>query len=238
MNKDTLKKKYANKIFSWRGGGYSGCIWEPNLGFTDDNAVYHPVISTGCGAIDDIPTLRDAIAEYLLVNSGKIEDGWNRKYDKFVMLPMTQESVDILQKTIRNDFVAIFVDAINDCFDVRESFKMCCTHCGKHFSSFDYSFSEIVSILSNAGYYRGNGGIGTITDDVFCDECKYELVDSVHEGDWVYVFGHTSESIRGKSWEVKSVSEDGRTYTVITGRDENGEDITEDVDEEYCEKTY
>lgn len=232
--KDTLGEKYANMIFSWRGGGYDGCIWEPNLGFTDDDAVYHPVISTGCGAIDDVPTLRDAIAEFLLVDSGKIEDGWNRKYDKFVMLPMTQKSIDLLQKRIRNDFVAIFVDAINDCPDVSESYEMICTHCGKHFASFYYSFSDIVSILSEAGYYRGDGGIGTITDDMFCEDCKYELADSVHEGDLIYVFYNERKELglgKDEVYEVKRIDERG--FYVV---EEEGKEFP--VTPDCCEKTY
>ena len=235
-------RKYRSTIVYWHGGGYDGCIWEPNMGFVDDRCEWHPVVSTGCGKIPDEDTLLEAIEENDAAKDEiRTATGGYRTWDYFSVHPLTQEGADWLQKNVRADYVARLIDRVNECPDVSESLMMKCTHCGKHFSSYDYSYSELVSIATEAGYYRGDGGIGIITDSVFCEDCKYELIDSVHPGDWVYLYCNRYEELReysGKRYEVKSVSDDGDEYGIIVGEDDDGEDIVVSVPADCCEKIH
>lgn len=236
MNTEEMLKKRANSLCFWRGGGYDGCIWEPNMGFVDADGIWHPTISTGSGAIDDAETLADAIEELEKVEAGELKDNpWDRKYDGFRIMPMTQESVDWFCDNVRIDYVAYFVDKIND--SLRDGFQMKCTHCGKRFSSMDLSYKEIVDICANAGYYRGDGGIGIICTDLLCDDCRYDLIESVHEGDWVYVCGNQDGIDRRKCYEVLKITDDG-DYEIIVGEDEDGNELTKIVSADDCRKQY
>lgn len=49
---DPIPEKYRNRLFDWCGGGYSGCIWQPNQGLVDKDGHWHPVFSTGRDGID------------------------------------------------------------------------------------------------------------------------------------------------------------------------------------------
>lgn len=168
-----IAEKYRNMIAYWEGGGYDGCIWEPNMGFIDKDGGWHPSISTGCKAIDDEGTLLDAIEE--MENSdceNRTKDGLWRRYDAFKLLPLTQDGVDALCSITRIDFVAKLLDDIADI--THEGFMMKCTKCGRHFASLDYSYRDIVGIMAGSGFYRGCGGVATITDEIWCDECRSE----------------------------------------------------------------
>lgn len=166
-----IEDKYRNRIATWEGGGYDGCICEPNCGFIDGEGAWHPVISTGCGAINDEDTLLDAIEE--MENSdceNKTKDGSWRRYDSFQLWDHSQEGIDHIG--LREDFKAHLLDKIAEV--THTGYEMVCTKCGRHFASFDYSYSDIICIMADSGFYRGCGGIATVTDEIWCDECRSE----------------------------------------------------------------
>lgn len=47
-----IPAKYRSRLFDWEGGGYDGCIFEPNVGLVDKDGHWHPIHSTGCDGID------------------------------------------------------------------------------------------------------------------------------------------------------------------------------------------
>ena len=155
-----------NTIIYWKGGGYDGCIWEPNMGFFDDNGEWHPVISTGCGALD---TKGDVEAEMRKQEDPNVPD-----YEKtdLLMFPIEGEHpLEWMCEHVRIDYVAVLADAL---VEAGYSVDMKCDCCGKWFSSDDYKFGDIVGIMSDSGFYKGDGGVGVIVTDVWCDECRQD----------------------------------------------------------------
>ena len=154
-----------NTIIYWKGGGYDGCIWEPNMGFFDGDGEWHPVISTGCGALD---TKGDVEAEMRKQEDPNVPD-----YEKtdLLMFPVEGEHpLEWMCEHVRIDYVAVLADAL---VEAGYSVDMKCDCCGKWFSSDDYKFSDIVGIMSDSGFYKGDGGIGVIVTDIWCDDCRY-----------------------------------------------------------------
>lgn len=149
-----------NKIFSWKGGGYSGCLWEPNLGFVDETGVWHPSVSTGYNGISS----KEDLEEYL--ENG--DDGRGIQ-----VLDLTQDSINLLCKTIRNDYVAELVDSINShaARHKMERLKMVCSECGKLFRSEYEDFRTHIAVMTMDGFYHGDGGIGIMCSDILCDDC-------------------------------------------------------------------
>lgn len=47
-----IPEKYWNRIYSWEGGGYDGCLWEPNNGIVSKDGHWHPLFSTGYAGMD------------------------------------------------------------------------------------------------------------------------------------------------------------------------------------------
>lgn len=47
-----IPPKYRNRLFDWEGGGFSGCIWEPNVGLVDKDGHWIPIYSSGRDGID------------------------------------------------------------------------------------------------------------------------------------------------------------------------------------------
>lgn len=153
-----------NTIVYWRGGGYDGCIEEPNMGFFDGDGEWHPTISTGCDALD---TKEDVEAEMKKQEDPNVPD-----YQKTGLLTFPIEGKHPLKwlcTHVRTDYVAVLADAL---VEAGYSVDMKCDGCGKWFSSYDYKFSDIVGIMTASGFYKGDGGIGTIATDIWCDDCR------------------------------------------------------------------
>jgi hypothetical protein len=47
-----IPQKYRNKLFDWKGGGYDGCFWQPNVGLVDGEGHWRPIFSTGYNGMD------------------------------------------------------------------------------------------------------------------------------------------------------------------------------------------
>ena len=163
-----------NEIIYWHGGGYPGCTWEPNMGFFDSEGVWHPVISTGSGALDTAEdvlaefTAEDVLAEFRKECDPSIEE-WEKSGIRSFSLGL-KYPLAWLCDNVRIDFVVTLADAL---VKAGYAVEMKCTHCGEWFSSMDYTFSDISSIMYGSGFYRGDNGIGIITDELWCDECRY-----------------------------------------------------------------
>lgn len=57
MEKETEKveaipERYRNRLFDWEGGGYDGCIWEPNQGIVTGDGHWRPLYSSGFDGLD------------------------------------------------------------------------------------------------------------------------------------------------------------------------------------------
>ena len=153
-----------NTIIYWKGGGYDGCIWEPNMGFFDGEGEWHPVISTGCGALD---TKEDVEAEMKKQEDPNVKD-WDKK--DILTFPIEGEHpLEWLCTHVRIDYVAVLADALAE---AGYSVDMKCDCCGEWFYSDDYKFGDIVGIMSDSGFYKGDGGIGVIVTDIWCDDCR------------------------------------------------------------------
>ncbi len=49
---DPIPEKLRETMYEWEGGGYDGCIWEPNFGFVTADGHWVPFHSTGSMGID------------------------------------------------------------------------------------------------------------------------------------------------------------------------------------------
>lgn len=47
-----IPAKYRNRLYAWEGGGYDGCLWEPNFGLVDNAGNWDPFCSTGANGLD------------------------------------------------------------------------------------------------------------------------------------------------------------------------------------------
>lgn len=43
-----------NVLIVYRGGGYDGCFWEPNVAFFDSEEIFYDILSTGCNGCKTI----------------------------------------------------------------------------------------------------------------------------------------------------------------------------------------
>lgn len=49
---DKIPKDYRNRLYTWQGGGYDGCIWELNAGCVTAEGQWTPLYSTGYNGMD------------------------------------------------------------------------------------------------------------------------------------------------------------------------------------------
>ena len=150
----------VNKVVQWAGGGYDGCIWEPNTGFFDGEGKWHPVISTGHGKRDTLDVfmasrLPEFAAEALTDANSR------RACSEFdLVCGITQEGLLAFQQNIRSDF---FMETIKVLEEHGYAVFWKCSVCGEVIESFG-EFAE------HAGY-RGDGGIGLIHEGPVCSTC-------------------------------------------------------------------
>lgn len=57
----------TNILVQYQGGGYSGCVWEWNFFYIDENGEFHDIYSSGCDGIDSADKLNklDEITHYI-----------------------------------------------------------------------------------------------------------------------------------------------------------------------------
>lgn len=143
-------KMIRNAVIQWRGGGYDGCIWEPNTGFFNAEGEWYPVISTGYNA-------RDTIEDFWRQRANRNPRPYR---DEDFIFPITEEGLLDFQTYIREDFFMHTIKVLED-----EGYDVWwrCAHCGESICGVD----EFVQFQG----YQGDGGIGVIHDGPVCEEC-------------------------------------------------------------------
>lgn len=152
-NEETLKTytiqeliKSGNVLIQWEGGGYSGCIWEPNTGFITGGGDWVPVISTGHASRNTVKDLID-----------------NFDFSRDHVYPITEDGLLNFQNNIRSDF---FMHTVRELENNGYEISWKCSECSCVFRSFDD--------FEGFDGYTGDGGIGIISQDPLCTTCAYE----------------------------------------------------------------
>jgi hypothetical protein len=148
--------KDVNKIVQWRGGGYDGCIWEPNTGFFDETGAWHPVVSTGYGARNDIDAFNS--------KRKKETRDWRKSNscsDADLVYSTTKAGMLEFQKNIRGDMFMRTIEQLEfEGYDVYWQ----CSQCMAVIAGYADEFADF-------GGYQGDGGIGVIHDSPICRSC-------------------------------------------------------------------
>ena len=133
-----------NKIIGYHGGGYSGCMWEPNFCYIDKQGEIHDLLSSGyAGMFKDKKQVHE------------IKD-----LSHMQAYPVTQKGINTMLKDYRNDFIVKIVIRLNRDFqDIELGVK--CDKCGKIADPYEIHFEG----------YRGDGGIGVIHEGIICPDC-------------------------------------------------------------------
>ena len=132
-----------NVLIQWRGGGYDGCIWEPNTGYIDKKGEWCPIISTG-------------------YSGRKTKDDLAAKFgeDKDIVYPITRAGLLEFQENIRDDFFMHTLKALEEGgYEVYWK----CAQCGK--------VQDTTELFADFEGYKGDGGIGLTYEGMICQEC-------------------------------------------------------------------
>lgn len=157
----------VNKIAYYEGGGYDGCVWEPNLSYIDGEGGYHPIICTGHAG-------RKTTESFIQM--------LNNEEDSVQLWDADREGYLALFDMCREDFACSFFMKIQQEHKPKEDPVFKCADCG-----------DVHTIDNWAGFegYRGDGGIGIVNEGALCSDCYSarmcsdcgELVDSVNDLD-------------------------------------------------------
>lgn len=132
-----------NKIIGYHGGGYSGCIWEPNFAYADKDGKIHDLYSSG----------RD----------GMFKDGKQvhevKDLDSMQTYPVNQNGINKMLQDYRQDFIVGIVKILNDRHGLDLGVK--CDKCGRIADAHEITFES----------YKGDGGIGIIQEGIVCPDC-------------------------------------------------------------------
>jgi len=143
---EVIKMK-TNILVQYQGGGYSGCIWEWNYFFIDNQGVFHDINSTGSGAITTIEQARELLES----------DSTHYVYDV-----TNDDSIAEFSKECNVVHVAGVLKWFNDYNDPEIEFFAICSECGCKITDYDdLSLEE----------WRGCGGIASTADSLLCYEC-------------------------------------------------------------------
>lgn len=135
--------RHRNVLIQWQGGGYSGCVWEPNTGYINKEGEWCPIISTGYSGRK---TKDDLVAKF-----GE---------DKDIVYPITRAGLLEFQENIRDDFFMHTLKALEEAgYDVVWK----CSQCGK--------VQKGTDLFADFEGYRGDGGIGIIHEGMVCQKC-------------------------------------------------------------------
>jgi len=175
-----------NMIVAYKGGGYDGCIWEPNFAFFDKNGVLCDVGSSGYAGLfkKGKPQQKDTLEELTkLVLSQEWQDDASAEF-----FDLTERGVKSMFNSYRGDFCLYVMKEIEELSrgtgHSSGSPGVPCTECGV--------FHDPEDMMLPEGCGRGDGGIGIIIDDVICQDCycagccrecsSYRGTDQLEEG--------------------------------------------------------
>jgi len=142
-----------NILVQYKGGGYSGCMWEWNFFYIDKNGNFEDVFSSGYGGITT------KLAATVLVT-----DGENSFSNKVYVYHLDNE-VEMLEfaKETNTVLVAAVVKWFND-YNVPDVQPFAiCSDCGRHIEDYDDICLED---------WHGCGGIMSTSDTLLCSECR------------------------------------------------------------------
>ena len=141
-----------NQLVQYKGGGYDGCFWEWNFCFYDKDGKWHDIASSGIyGCRNEEAWL--AYKARADKNEYSAYDLSNDGWGQFVKEAHESLVVGVGKYLLDHGFFPA---------------SIACSECGQLTSC-----NELESTS-----YRGNGGIGIITEDYVCGECysKYACV--------------------------------------------------------------
>lgn len=149
----------GNMIVAYHGGGYDGCVWEPNFAFFDKNGVLHDVGSSGYAGLfrGGKPQLADNLEK---LTELVLSDEWQQDNDA-TFYSLTPSGVRSMFNRYRRDFCLHVMKEIEDLAD--DSPGTPCSCCG------EFGHPEDMVLPEECG--RGDGGVGIIIDDVVCMDC-------------------------------------------------------------------
>src|SRR5690606_17439956 len=146
---DGLEYK-APFFVSYKGGGYGGCLWEPNFFMVDGDGKFHDLLSSGYKAVKSL-------------------DGVTDNHD----FQVTEFSDNLnVGKSAHENFSGHLVGKINELYPYSNHVAYVkCSHCEKklRFSQSDHeSYPQWFHDEQN---YSGNGGIGVNFHSILCEDC-------------------------------------------------------------------
>lgn len=138
---------FKNVLVQYQGGGYSGCFWEWNAAYFDENGVFHSLWasgSLGCETIDDLADIE------------------RRGYcmDVFCIDLDDQVSVDTFAKETNAQFVNACAITIAKQFQI--GMEAPCPICGLR-----VDLSEDMELIND----QGEGGLAHSHHDWICHDC-------------------------------------------------------------------
>jgi len=146
-------------IVAYEGGGWDGCIWEPNFAFFDKDGVLHDAGSSGrAGLFKNGKPQQAQTVEDL----GKLVESeeWAKETSPS-FYPFTDEGVREMFDKYRVDFCLYVIKKIN--VDMGTDQGVPCGVCKEMVDPCDCLLPD--------GWSRGDGGIGTIHELAVCSDC-------------------------------------------------------------------
>jgi hypothetical protein len=173
-----------NVLVQWKGGGYDGCLWEPNTGYFDEDGDWYPIISTGYGG-------RDTLEEF------------ERKKDDAddLYFPLTVEGLLEFAEYIRDDALMQTLRVLEEA-GINIAWR--CTDCERIFRDMDSFSHEFTG-------YRGDGGIGVIMEGPLCHECEClsRCTDCQERSDPGTMFmGICADCLNARRWDNEAIDEE------------------------------
>lgn len=150
-----------NKLLLYEGGGYSGCIYEWNACFWDNDGKWIDIYHSGSGGIEE-ERVAQGLINHMDDSGHLVVAGWEYSNTDVVDLE-DKDSIEVFQKKYNEGFVVSVVEAINNHYNDEIAFYRC-DECG--IRVFGYSNDE-----GQAVFPEGCSGIATQYSGMVCSEC-------------------------------------------------------------------
>ena len=162
-----MTTKYKNTLVWYDGGGYSGCICEPNFAFFDDSGKHHTIYKSGCDGRDEegVRTLIAQPENFPSVGYCRLYTMDQAGFDKFVEdMAGGPSRVVGVWKALGNLAAEGFIEAAPD---------LLCRMCGEPCCEEPELYGP-----------HGIGGLAVEYDGWACDECRAGNTCEIC-GEWV-----------------------------------------------------
>ena len=158
-----------NLLVMYKGGGYSGCYWEWNFCFWDDNGEWHDLYSSGRDGIDTYIAMFMALAE---------DDGCIN----YVVNLTNEKDIAYWAKEFNAYLVLVIANILNDDYDY--SIELPCKECGNLSEPEDMQYVDECTLVCDDCYCSG-----------LCVACnEYVGEDNLHRlPDYLYDDGSVCE---------------------------------------------